>query len=72
MQRMLAATAAEHCVGHSVAGPTMRRACSVAIVGGGVSGLSCAHMLLKLLPHAHATVFDMGRSGPGMVRCRDV
>jgi len=43
----------------------MRRACSVAIVGGGLAGLSCANQLLRLLPHAQATVFDMGRSGPG-------
>lgn len=43
----------------------MHRACSIAIVGGGVSGLSCAHKLLQLLPNARVNVIDMGRSGPG-------
>jgi cation diffusion facilitator CzcD-associated flavoprotein CzcO len=43
----------------------MHRACSIAIVGGGISGLSCAHKLLQLLPNAQVNVIDMGRSGPG-------
>jgi glycine/D-amino acid oxidase-like deaminating enzyme len=43
----------------------MHRACSIAIVGGGISGLSCAHKLLQLLPNARVNVIDMGRSGPG-------
>jgi NAD(P)-binding Rossmann-like domain len=43
----------------------MHRACSIAIVGGGISGLSCAHKLLQLLPNARINVIDMGRSGPG-------
>lgn len=50
----------------------MHRACSIAVVGGGVSGLSCACKLLQLLPNAHASVIDMGRSGPGDVEtCLD-
>ena len=46
----------------------MHRACSIAIVGGGISGLSCAHKLLQLLPNAQVNVIDMGRSGPGRHR----
>ena len=46
----------------------MHKACSVAVLGGGIGGLSCASKLLQLLePHcaATATVIDMGGSGPG-------
>lgn len=41
------------------------RAFNVAVVGGGLGGLSCATKLLELLPQTKATVFDMGMRGPG-------
>lgn len=50
----------------------MHRACSIAVAGGGISGLSCAHKLLQLLPNAQASVIDMGRSGPGMPSCSEM
>lgn len=41
------------------------RPLNIAVVGGGLSGLTCATKLLEVLQHAKATVFDMGVRGPG-------
>lgn len=45
--------------------PSGMRAFNVAVVGGGLGGLTCATKLLELLPQTKATVFDMGMRGPG-------
>jgi predicted NAD/FAD-dependent oxidoreductase len=41
--------------------PNHQRQSSVAIIGGGIAGLSCAHRLLEVEPSLDVTVFDTGK-----------
>lgn len=41
-----------------------------AILGGGISGLSCAFYLKKLLPNSHVTVFDSSKRFGGWIETK--